>query len=227
MQMPSSPSSAADIPHDGVVYEPYAPGIRIGLARDDAFCFIYEDNIGMLRSMGAEIVEFSPLRDQSVPDVDMIILPGGYPELHGEVLESNVSMRDSIRSSIESGMPCLAECGGFMYLHDTMEDKCGVIRRMCGVISGTSWNSGSLRRFGYITLNKGDISVRGHEFHYWDSDSCGDDWMARKKNGQTYGCIHDDGSMIAGYPHIYYPSNPDFVRMVLDRAKVFKRTKVL
>ena len=64
-------------------------------------------------------------------------------------------------------------------------------------------------------------------YHYWDSDSCGDDWVARKKNGQTYGCIHDDGSMIAGYPHIDYPSNPDFVRMVLDRAKVFKNTKVL
>lgn len=196
--------------------------VRVGLARDDAFCFIYDDNLATLRGAGAEIVEFSPLDDDAVPDVDMLILPGGYPELHAERLEANSSMRDSIRSRIADGMPCLAECGGFMYLHDSMEDKDGTSRRMCGVIDGTSWNTKSLRRFGYVTLCKGGVTVKGHEFHYWDSDSCGDDWVARRKNGQTYRCIHDDGVMIAGYPHLYYPSSREFVEMVLERAERYR-----
>lgn len=196
--------------------------IRVGLARDEAFCFIYEDNISMLRGMGAEIIEFSPLNDEMLPNVDLLILPGGYPELHADRLESNVSMRDSIRSRISSGMPCLAECGGFMYLHETMEDKGGNIRSMCGVIAGSSWNSGGLRRFGYITLKRGDMSIKGHEFHYWESDSCGTDWTASRRNGQSYKCMHDDGVSIMGYPHLYYPSNPDFLRMMIRRAERFR-----
>lgn len=215
-------STAKVLEHHVPAYDLDVTDIRVGLARDDAFCFIYEDNVEMLRRMGARIVEFSPMHDGRVPDVDMIILPGGYPELHAAELESNASMRESIRECIGSGMPCLAECGGFMYLHDTMEDKSGVTRRMCGVIPGTTWNSNGLRRFGYITLSKGDVSIRGHEFHYWDSDSCGDDWVARRRNGQTYGCMHDDGRIVAGYPHLYYPSSPEFVRMMISRAEAFR-----
>ena len=210
-----------------ILYDDHTPenrtDIRIGLARDDAFCFIYEDNISMLRKMGADVIEFSPLNDPERPDVDMIILPGGYPELHGDMLEKNASMRESIKSRIENGMPCLAECGGFMYLHDTMEDGDGIVRNMCGVITGTTHNTGSLKRFGYITLNKDGISIKGHEFHYWDSDSCGEDWIACRKSGQTYNCIHDDGRLVAGYPHLYYPSSPEFVRMVIERAEQYRR----
>ena len=215
---------AEDLPYSGLTYLKVTD-IRVGLARDDAFCFIYEDNISMLRQMGAEIIEFSPLRDPSIPDVDLLILPGGYPELHAKTLEDNVTMRDSIRGTIAKGMPCLAECGGFMYLHDSMEDKDGVMRSMCGVISGTTWNTKGLRRFGYITLKNGDISVKGHEFHYWDSDSCGEDWVASKKNGQSYRCIHDDGRLMAGYPHLYYPSNPEFVRGIVARAEEYRSGK--
>lgn len=215
---------ADDLPYSGLNY-PKVTDIKVGLAKDDAFCFIYEDNISMLRQMGADIIEFSPLRDPKVPDVDLLILPGGYPELHAKALEGNVSMRDSIRESIANGMPCLAECGGFMYLHDSMEDKDGVMRSMCGVISGTTWNTKGLRRFGYVTLTNGNTSVKGHEFHYWDSDSCGEDWVASKKNGQTYRCIHDDGRLMAGYPHLYYPSNPEFVKSIVARAEEYRSGK--
>lgn len=218
-------STADNLAHAHVSSDEVKKDVRIGLARDDAFCFIYEDNIEMLRRVGAEIVEFSPLYDESVPDVDMIILPGGYPELHAGTLESNEHMRDSIRARISDGMPCLAECGGFMYLHDTMEDKDGEMRSMCGVINGTSWNTKALRRFGYVTLSNGQITVKGHEFHYWDSDSCGTDWTACRKNGQSYRCIHDDGRMVAGYPHLYYPSNPEFVDMIMQRARAYKDQK--
>jgi len=217
-------SHAGALEHTSTSYPTGITDIRVGLARDDAFCFIYEDNIEMLRRMGASIIEFSPLYDDRVPDVDLIILPGGYPELHASTLESNVRMRWRLGKGIFSGMACLAECGGFMYLHDSMEDKDGKLRRMCGVIDGTSWNTGSLRRFGYVTLSNGDISVKGHEFHYWDSSSCGTDWIACRKNGQTYHCIHDDGRIVVGYPHLYYNSNPEFVRMMIARAERYRES---
>ena len=214
---------ADDLPYTEVRYEKETC-VRIGLAKDNAFCFIYDDNISLLKKLGAEIVEFSPLKDTGVPNVDMLILPGGYPELHAEVLESNISMRNSIREHIKGGMPCIAECGGFMYLLESIEDGHGTFREMCGVIHGKSWNTKALRRFGYITLEKDGIQIKGHEFHYWDSDSCGNDWTAKRKNGHTYSCIHDDGILIAGYPHMYYPSNIEFVRMILRRAKRYRES---
>ena len=196
-------------------------GLRIGLAKDETFCFTYEDNIELLRRSGAEIVEFSPMHDRTLPDVDAIVLSGGYPELYGKELESNREMRDAIRNAIENGLPCLAECGGFMYLHDTMEDSEGNMRQMCGAIKGSVTNRHKLTRFGYVTLHTKtcDTDVKGHEFHHWDSDNCGTDWRATKTSGKTYECMHDDGRLIAGYPHIYYYSNPKFITGFLDSVK--------
>ena len=200
---------------------------RIGVAADDTFCFTYEDNIELLERCGAEIVEFSPMRDERLPDVDGIVLSGGYPELHAADLEANASMRTDIREKVLGGMPCVAECGGFMYLHEEMEDRDGNVRKMCGVIPGRTWNTGKLCRFGYVTLSTekdgvtGPTEVKGHEFHYWDSESNGSDWTASKR-GRSYPCIHDTGTMLAGFPHLYYYSNPDvalaFVRRCAERA---------
>ena len=199
--------------------------VRIGLAEDDAFCFTYEDNIELLSRMGAEIVRFSPLKDKGLPDVDGIILSGGYPELHAKGLSDNISMRESIRKAIESGMPCVAECGGFMYLHDRMEGSDGIMYDMCGVIKGETRNMNKLTRFGYVSLTPKDASlgvVRGHEFHHWDSDNCGIDWTAENKKGSKYQCIHDDGRIIAGYPHLYYYSNPRVAEEIIRRALSYR-----
>ena len=199
--------------------------VRIGLADDDAFCFTYEDNIELLQRMGAEIVRFSPLNDAKIPDVDALILSGGYPELHAKGLSDNRSMMASIKDAIAGGMPCIAECGGFMYLHDRMEGSDGVMYDTCGVIKGETRNMQKLTRFGYITLTPKDPSlgaVRGHEFHHWDSDNCGSDWTARNKKGAEYGCIHDDGRIIAGYPHIYYYSNPKIAEEIIRRATEYR-----
>ena len=207
--------------------EPIGSKVRIGLADDDTFCFTYEDNIELLQRCGAEIVRFSPMHDDHLPDVDGIVLSGGYPELHADVLSSNTSMLEDIRRKVSDGMPCIAECGGFMYLHEHMEDKDGVIHDMCGVIPGTSANSGKLSRFGYITLDSdpdgtvGGMKVKGHEFHYWDSDNCGSSWHAMKTNGTEYRCMHDTGTMVAGYPHLYYYSNPSFATEFLRRASEY------
>ncbi len=198
--------------------------VRIGLADDDAFCFIYEDNVDILRRMGAEIVRFSPLKDGRLPDVDGIILPGGYPELHAKELEDNVSMREDIRSRLDAGMPCMAECGGFMYLHTMMTDREGMTYRMCDVIKGDSKNMKKLTRFGYATFRSksGGIWCKGHEFHYWDSDNCGSDWKAEKPSGLGYECIHDDGRIIAGFPHMYYYSNPGIAAEFIGRCLRFR-----
>lgn len=203
--------------------------VRIGLAADETFCFTYEDNVKLLERCGAEIVRFSPMSDASLPDVDGIVLSGGYPELHSAELESNASMLRDIREKISAGMPCIAECGGFMYLHDRMEDQNGEMHSMCGVIPGEVRNTGKLTRFGYATftplvpdgVTRGGLSVKGHEFHYWDSDNCGSDWKAVKANGREYTCIHDTGSMVAGYPHLYYYSNPEFALRFLERCREY------
>ncbi|MBR7152650.1 MAG: cobyrinate a,c-diamide synthase [Candidatus Methanomethylophilaceae archaeon] len=225
--------SAPDLEHAAPEVRTIDGIVRIGLAVDDVFCFTYEDNIELLRRCGAEIVEFSPLRDPVLPDVDGIVLSGGYPELHAEDLESNRSMMDDIRRRVSEGMPCIAECGGFMYLHERMQDADGNMRSMCGVIPGEVRNTGKLARFGYVTLSpKSDGTipagtvVKGHEFHYWDSDNCGSDWEAVKTNGTRYECIHDNGSMIAGYPHLYYYSNPEVPYMFLQRCREYAGRRI-
>ena len=163
--------------------------LRIGLARDEAFCFLYEDNLMLLKKMGAEIVPFSPLHDQHLPgQLDGLLLYGGYPELVAEQLEKNESMREEIREMAEKGMPVIAECGGFMYLHEEMEDAFGVVRQGAGVIPGKVYKTNSLKRFGYIYAESKNGKAFGkpvpvspaHEFHYYDSDSCGSDFMAKR-----------------------------------------------
>ena len=125
--------------------------VRIGVADDEAFCFFYADNLNLLEQMGAELVRFSPIHDRELPeDLDGLLLSGGYPELNGEALEENQEMCTRIREVILDGMPCLAECGGFMYLHQEMEDMEGKQRRVCGVIPGRAYRTPKLNRFGYI-----------------------------------------------------------------------------
>lgn len=125
------------------------------MADDEAFCFFYADNLSLLEQMGAELVHFSPIHDTELPgDLDGLLLCGGYPELNGKALEENQEMCSSIRKAVEGGMPCLAECGGFMYLHQEMEDMEGNFRKVCGVIPGRSFRTPKLTRFGYITLTE-------------------------------------------------------------------------
>ena len=128
--------------------------IRIGVARDEAFCFYYEDNLDLLKSLGAKLIFFSPLHDDTLPkDLDGILFGGGYPELYLKELEENESMRNSVKSAIENKMPSLAECGGFMYLHDTIFDSEKKPYKMAGVIHACCMKKERLVRFGYLTLN--------------------------------------------------------------------------
>lgn len=204
---------------------PYA-GLRIGVARDEAFCFFYEDNLDYLREQGAELIEFSPIHDKNLPrDLDGLILNGGYPELYARALSQNHTMLSDIRMAVEYGLVTTAECGGFMYLHESMEDMDGQAWPMVGAVKGRVWKTPKLTRFGYVTLEGGEAfgreigPVNAHEFHYFDSDSCGEDWHAQKPlSARGWDCIHAENTLFAGFPHIYYYANEEFPKAFLEKC---------
>lgn len=211
-----------------------AEPVRIGVARDEAFCFYYEDNLALLRAAGAELIPFSPLQDERLPEgIEGMIFGGGYPELYAKELGANATLRRQIAERAAEGMPILAECGGFLYLHETLEDMEQNEYPMVGVVPGKAFYTGKLVRFGYVELaeKKADFlpegeTILGHEFHYYDSTSNGTDVTAKKPvSGKRWDCIHESGTFFLGFPHLYYYSNPGFVSRFLEKAVRYgKRT---
>ena len=207
----------------------FPSGYRIGVARDAAFSFYYRENLRMLENMGAELVHFSPLADAELPAVDALIFGGGYPELYAKQLCENSSMRESILQALESGMPCHAECGGFLYLGKSLADAEGNVYEMVGFLDGAGFRTERLQRFGYVELAPQDAGVfavntvlRGHEFHYWDSTDCGDACLAWKplSKQKTYPCMVKKKGTFAGFPHLYYAgAEAFFYHLFLDGAK--------
>ncbi len=207
--------------------------VRIALASDDAFCFTYKENTALLQEAGCEIVPFSPLSDTGLPDdIDGVILSGGYPELHAAELAANEAMLEAVRQSRADGIPMIAECGGFMYLHETLEGADGELYRMAGVIPGRCFRTERLGRFGYITLKalEGGLlcpegsELKAHEFHYWDSEHCGESFLAVKPDGsRSWKCGIMTDDMYAGFPHLFYYDSPKaamrFVHACVGRRK--------
>ncbi len=180
----------------------------LAVAMDEAFCFYYRENLRMLRDSGIKLIPFSPVHDSAIPKgADGLLLGGGYPEEYLKELSDNKSMRDSVRKFMEDGGYIIAECGGFMYLHEKIGDKEGKLYDMAGVLPGICEWTGKLVRFGYIELNGSGIKAKGHEFHYYDSSANGEDiGVIKAGNGREYRAMYDNDSMLAGFPHLYYPS---------------------
>ena len=209
--------------------------VRVAVAQDEAFCFFYEDNFRLLQEMGAELAPFSPIHDREFPkDVDGLLLYGGYPELNGKALEDNFSMRQAVKQKIAEGLPCMAECGGFMYLHEEMEDMDGTVRQMAGVIPGKVYRTDRLNRFGYTILKQkqtvfGDAAlgeIPAHEFHYFDSENCGTDFEAQKPlSNRSWECIHGNDRLLAGFPHLHYYGNPNVARGFLNQCLEYKKER--
>ena len=233
-----------------------SPHFTVAVARDEAFCFYYQENLCALEEAGAHLVFFSPLHDACVPsDARGILLGGGYPELHAAELAANDSMRKSIREAVKNGVAVMAECGGFMYLQERLigggmtmrggilpisehagaktEKWFGTVNEreisyeMCGAIEGECRYTGSLVRFGYAEFTlKGtefapierwlsgvEPTVRGHEFHYFDSTNNGSAFTAKKPlSSRSWDCMIHTEKMLAGFPHLYYRSCPAIVR---------------
>lgn len=226
---------------------PVLPGpklpVRLAVARDEAFSFAYEENYELLERMGAKLVFFSPLHDAKLPEaVDGLILGGGYPESYVRELEKG-PVRQELRKACGLGMPCLAECGGFLYLQQELEGDSGgkesraaedqnpekteqiaQTGRMAGVLSGRGFRTEKLQRFGYVECEnrraglwgRRGQKLRGHEFHYWDSTKPGEDVIARKPfGGREVSCMVHTHTMAAGFPHFYYYSNPEILYQFL------------
>ena len=221
---------AMGTPETGLFTESRNP-LRIAVARDEAFCFYYQENMELLESLGAELIPFSPIHDQELPaKVSGVILGGGYPENYAKVLSQNTSMLASIRQSWESKMPFLAECGGFLYLHRELEGSDGIFYPLAGVIPDKAWKTNRLGRFGYITLTPDhpDVcltgEIKGHEFHYWESGDCGTCWTAKKPlSDRSWSCIHSEQGQITGFPHLYYPSAPEFAERWLETCRKWQK----
>ena len=198
--------------------------LRVAVARDTAFCFYYEDNLDVLRALGAEIVPFSPLLDAGLPPgIDGLYLGGGYPELHAARLAGNASMREAVRRAVSGGLPTIAECGGFLYLHETLSGADGIPYPMAGVLPGGARLTTQLQNFGYVTLtaqrpsllaDEGQ-SIRAHEFHYACAPDCGGAFRAEKPNGRAWDCVQATDTLYAGFPHLYFRSNLDFAARFL------------
>ncbi len=209
-------SSASDVeePKRKTMEVPHQ-GLRIGIAKDEAFCFLYRDNVDILQELGAEPVWFSPVHDAHLPEgLDGLILYGGYPELYAKSLSENKSMLSEVKDLVEGGTPCIAECGGFLYLQEALQGEDGYWYKMAGALRGKSYRTRSLRRFGYVTLRGGmafgqDVGeISAHEFHYYDSEECGHAFTAEKPlSDRSWECMISTDTLLAGYPHIHYVGN--------------------
>lgn len=207
--------------------------VNIAVAMDEAFCFYYEDNLRMLEKCGAKLQYFSPLHDTSLPeDCDAMLLGGGYPELYAKELSENVSMLNAIKKAFRAGMPTVAECGGFMYLHTYIHNQ-NCVFDMAGALDGECHFKGKLVRFGYIELTEKNSNflapnekIKAHEFHYYDSTDNGADCIATKPaTGRSYDCVISHDNYWLGFPHLYYPSNPHFAESFVRKAYEYRRNK--
>ena len=226
----SAPALRADEPR---LPQPLGRKVRIAVARDRAFCFYYADSLELLERLGAEIEYFSPLTDSSLPEGCCgLYLGGGYPELYARTLSENTAMLAAVRAAVTGGMPTIAECGGFMYLHRSIESPSGAEFPMAGVLDARAFRTDRLRRFGYIRLTartSGLLMPAGgelpaHEFHYWDSTEPGADMRARKpQSDRGWDCAVHTGTMYAGFPHFNFWSAPDAAKRFLDSCDRFGR----
>jgi len=202
---------------------PAAPSARVGVARDEAFQFYYAENLEMLRAAGAELIFWSPLAGE-LPDVDGLYFGGGYPELHAARLARNVAARETVRRFAEAGRPIYAECGGLMYLAETLEDLDGVVHPMVGVLPTTVRMKPRRMALGYTEvtltgetpLGRSGTVARGHEFHYSTLDRVPERIQRVYRLSQRGDAERAEGYLVGrtlmSYVHLHFASNPELPR---------------
>ena len=210
---------------------PQAGGPLIAVACDEAFSFYYHDCLDILRRLGARIAFFSPIRDDRLPEGACgLYLGGGYPELHARELSNNTDMRGAIKEAITAGMPTIAECGGFLYLHETLEDVSGEAWPMVGALAGAAVKGERLGRFGYVTLTarhdgllaQEGASLPAHEFHYWQTSRHDEAFRAQKPQSvRGWDCGVQSATLYAGFPHLYLPGRPQAAERFLAACSAF------
>lgn len=208
--------------------------VRIAVARDAAFNFYYQENLEMLEASGAELIEFSPLKGEVLPDdVDGLYIGGGFPEEFAAELAEQVEVKQSIREAVQNGLPTLAECGGFMFLTEYIETTDEKSYQMTGVIPGKVKMQAQLAALGYreITpeagnfLLNGNLKAKGHEFHYSTFHPNGTVQPAYQTKGMR-GFKHEgymNGNLVAGYTHFHFGSCPEMVNNWIMKCKEYQK----
>ena len=247
----SASSQAAEQVHAAATEESTVPAktsgakvksehVRIAVARDEAFCFYYESSFEALRHAGAELVWFSPVREDHFPEnVHGLYLGGGYPERYASALSENENILTAIRSARSDGMPIVAECGGFLYLLENLEGEDGRVCRMAGVLPGDGFRTKGLRRFGYVEL-RGDTDsllfkagewVPAHSFHHWDATDPGSGLFVRKagnviREGESFvrtwrECVVDE-KLYAGFPHLALDGELPLAERFVESCRAYR-----
>ncbi len=206
---------------------------RIAVARDEAFCFAYAESLDALVDAGAELVFFSPIHDKALPEhIGGLYLPGGYPELHARALADNVSMRAAVGQAVENGLPTVAECGGYLYLCQSLTDETGRRFPMVGVLPGEGTRRDRPVRFGYAHMTAGEDgllfrageTVPVHEFHYWDTECPGGAFRLQKPvTGREWSEGYASPTLYAGFPHIYFAGRRELASRFVLAAKEASR----
>ena len=218
-------SGLTDLPaevcfEDGVATSPDAllAGLSIGIAKDDAFSFIYAANIKLLEKMGANCKYFSPINDHKLPQVDALWLPGGYPELHHQALAANTGMRDQIRDFYQQGKKILAECGGMLYLMDTLTDVDGNSAEMVGLMPGQGImrDRGGCQGMQYAPLPEGEIRAHAHHRTRCENTMEPISHGRRLRHPAPGEPIYQHQNLTASYLHFYFPSNPEAIARLLS-----------
>lgn len=205
------PPSVAFAPAWRAPLPAHLAGVRIAIARDRAFSFLYPANVECLQAMGAELVFFSPLADEPLPPADAVYLPGGYPELHLDVLAANRCIADSLRAHVAAGKPLYAECGGMLYLLERLSDADGRGARLLGLLPGQARMQRRLAGLGLLSVELDGGTLRGHTFHYSRLESpLAPLTEARRVSGAGAGeAVYRRHGMTASYLHAYFPSCPE------------------
>lgn len=184
-------------------------GVRIGIARDACFAFLYPDNLAVLREWGADLRFFSPLADEGLPDCDALWLPGGYPELHATTLAANGNWQRDLRRHHAQGKPVLAECGGMMVCMQSLQLVDGSNASMANLMPGRTIMQERLAGLGLQVVGLPDGPVRGHAFHYSRAETIlSPSARSRNPNGGRSEAVYEHGSLLASYVHLYFRSNP-------------------
>ena len=207
--LPPEVELAAPDTHEPMLERPLA-GVRIGIARDRAFSFLYPANLELLRAMGAELVFFSPLAATGLPPVDSVYLPGGYPELHLQRLSANRELAAGLRRHVQSGKPAYAECGGMLYLLESLADRGGRRATLAGVLPGHALMHERLQSLGYHTAPLPGGNMRGHTFHHSTVETplTPAAHTERARSNAAGEAIYRHERLVATYFHGYFPSNP-------------------
>ncbi|MCI6151672.1 MAG: cobyrinate a,c-diamide synthase [Fusobacterium perfoetens] len=206
-------------------------GLKIGVAKDNAFSFYYNDNLEFLERLGIEIKYFSPINDEKIPEnVDGLYFGGGYPELYGKELEKNKSMIESIKTFYNDGGVIYGECGGYIYLSQKLKTLNDETFKFVGLTNNKFQMKERLNigKFGYINVNcalekEKSLNFPAHEFHYSEIiEKSGENiFKISKKDGRTWECGYSEKNLFCGYPHIHFFSSQDFVYSLLDKTKEY------